>query len=80
MLISDMRRRIDKIDDELVRILNQRASIVLDVNRIKYESGLPYKDAEREKYILQRVAQRNAGPLKNFTLEKIFEEILNAGQ
>lgn len=80
MLLADMRRRVDKIDDDIIRLLNKRAEIVLDINRTKSACGRAYKDVERKREIFRRIARRNSGPLPNFRLACIYESILIEGQ
>ena len=80
MLIEDMRRRIDEVDNEIVRLLNKRATIALDINRPKSACGCAYIDVQREREILRRVVKRNSGPMKDFRLVQIYEAIMKAGQ
>lgn len=63
--LEALRRKIDKLDDELIKILNQRFSTVGKIMKFKREKGLPKEDKKREKEILNK-----AGKLK-----PIFEAI-----
>ena len=76
MILSDYRKRLDDIDDQLLRILNQRAQIVLEVARMKAENNMPYRDYRREEELINRAVKRNAGPLLNAHVEGIFDLIL----
>lgn len=80
MLLEDMRRRIDEVDNEIVRLLNKRATIGNDIHEIKRACGRAIKDVEREREILARIVRRNSGPIPNFRLVCIYEAILKAGQ
>lgn len=76
MTLNDHRRRIDDLDRELVRLLNRRAQMSIELGRIKQETGLPMRDEEREEDIF-RLAQRfNPGPLDGEALTAILRLIL----
>lgn len=76
MILSDMRRRIDDLDRDLLRVLNKRASIVKDIARFKRETGAPIHDAERVRFIFNRAKQLNSGPLPDEKIEKFFTAVL----
>lgn len=76
---DDVRRRreeIDQLDAELVRLLNQRASIALDLAELKQSLGWGICDPERERQVLSQVANSNAGPFDQRSLTRIFRRII----
>src|SRR3982751_5708413 len=75
--ISELRSRVDEVDRELIRILNERARIVQEMVAIKAEAGKPLFDPRREEEILRRVAQENEGPIYDSSMREIFELILH---
>ena len=75
--IEDLRIRVDEVDRELIRILNERARIVQEIVAIKAEAGKPLFDPRREEEILQKVAQQNEGPIYDTSMREIFELILH---
>src|SRR5919106_969536 len=75
--IEDLRIRIDGVDRELIRILNERARIVQEIVAIKAEAGKPLFDPRREEEILQKVAEQNKGPIYDSSMREIFELILH---
>ncbi len=72
-----MRIRVDEVDGELIRILNERARIVQEIMAIKAEAGAPVYDPKREEEILRRVVERNEGPIYDSSMRDIFELILH---
>ena len=76
MTLNDHRRRIDELDRELVRLLNRRAQMSIQVVQIKKEAGLPLWDYEREGNILQHAQRVNPGPLDGEAVEAIFAAML----
>jgi chorismate mutase len=75
--IEDLRSRVDEVDQELVRFLNERARIVQEIVEIKAEVGKPLFDPRREEEILQQVAEQNEGPIYDTSMREIFELILH---
>ena len=75
--IEDLRSRVDEVDRELVRFLNERARIVQEIVEIKAEVGKPLFDPRREEEILQKVAEQNQGPIYDTSMREIFELILH---
>lgn len=79
--LRDVRTRIDDIDQQLQRLLNERAGCAQDVARIKLEQGEEAEPAfyrpEREAEILRAVMARNEGPLGAEDVARIFREIMS---
>jgi chorismate mutase len=78
--IEELRRRIDVIDDQLIRLLNVRVACALEIGRLKHEAALPVYDPEREKKVLQMVmaaATKLSGPLEAEATVRIFERIID---
>ncbi|RLI39575.1 chorismate mutase [Candidatus Bathyarchaeota archaeon] len=55
--ISPLRKRIDEIDEQILRFLKERIDICENIGAIKREHGLPVKDVEREKEQYMRIAK-----------------------
>ena len=78
--ISPLRRRIDDIDQRLLSLLNERASIAMEIGKIKTHNGLDIQDRSREEAILADLARHNEGPLTNDQVEHIFQEIISVSR
>ncbi len=82
LTLPQVRERIDAIDKQLQSLLSERAQAALDVARIKRADTpneiVKFYRPEREAQILRTVAQRNEGPLKDATVQRIFREIISA--
>jgi chorismate mutase len=74
--LAALRARIDALDVEIVRLLNQRAQLGLDVGRAKARSGQPVADSEREREVLVRVAMANDGPLPQDALLALYRQLI----
>jgi chorismate mutase len=78
--IDELRRRIDVIDDQLLRLLNVRVACALEIGRLKHDGGMPIYDPDREKKVLAMVreaATKLAGPLEAEAVVRIFERIID---
>lgn len=77
MDLSELRKQIDAIDEELVALLNKRAEIVVQIGRLKSGSGAPIYAADREKAVLDKIREANKGPLPDRTLLAIYRELMS---
>jgi monofunctional chorismate mutase len=75
--IQEIRERVDEVDRDLIRALNERARLVQEIATIKAEAGKPIFDPKREEEILQKVAEENEGPIYDTSMREIFELILH---
>jgi chorismate mutase len=75
--VWELRERLDEVDRELIRALNERARIVQEIMALKAEAGAPVYDPKREEEILQRVVEQNTGPIYDSSMRDIFELILH---
>lgn len=77
MSIDDIRKRIDLMDDVLLRIFNERARLALEIGHIKKDLGLPVYDPSREKRIFARMKEDNPGPLDDSAIVRLFERVVD---
>jgi chorismate mutase len=75
--LEEWRRRIDTIDEQLMRLLNARSACAVEVGRIKRALGLPVYSPGREARILERVMRENPGPLEPTAVRRVFERIID---
>ncbi|MEE8201614.1 MAG: chorismate mutase [Candidatus Acidoferrales bacterium] len=77
MDIKDWRKRIDELDEQLVKLLNERSRCAAEAGKLKRQAGQAVYQPEREREILERVQRMNGGPLGNDALKRLFERILD---
>jgi chorismate mutase len=75
--IDEIRKRIDLLDDVLLRIFSERARLALEIGRRKQGLGLPVFDPAREKRIFARMREDNPGPLDGGAIVRLFERIVD---
>ncbi len=76
MTIEDWRAQINAIDDELVRLLNERARLAVEVGEKKKAEGLNVCDPLREREVIERACSANRGPLDERAVARIFRRII----
>ena len=77
MSLEDWRKKIDLIDEELVRLLNERSKCAIELGRIKREMGLPIYSPDRETEVIGHVTSTNKGPLDADAVRRLFERIID---
>ena len=75
--VRELRERVDEVDRELIRALNERARMVHEIMALKADSGTSIYDPRREEEILRRVVEENEGPIYDSSMRDIFELILH---
>ena len=76
MNIEDWRKRIDELNDELIALLNKRATYATEIGKLKKQQGLPVFDATREQAVLEKVSALTKGPLSPESIKNIFQVIM----
>jgi chorismate mutase-like protein len=76
--VEDLRRDIDRVDEVLVRLLNERARCVCEIGRLKKAEGVEIYQPDREKNILKHVREIACeGPLGPDAIARLFERIID---
>ena len=78
MSIDKLRARIDRIDSEIIDLINQRAQTAKEIGEIKNNKGGAIYAPDREAAIFRRLFERNRGPLPNEAIRSIYTEIISA--
>lgn len=77
MSIERWRNEIDSIDEQLIRLLNERSRCAIELGRIKRELGLPIYSPDRESEVISHVRSINPGPLDSDAVRRLFERIID---
>src|SRR5712691_13046448 len=77
MSIEDWRSRINELDSELLRLLNERARIALKVGESKKDAGVHLCDHTREREVVERMCEANEGPLDDRAVVELFRAIIH---
>lgn len=74
--IENLRGEIDAIDGELLRLLNRRARLAIEIGILRRERGLSAHSSTREREILLRARRESAGPLDEPAVARLFRLII----
>jgi chorismate mutase len=75
--LDSWRRRIDAIDQQILKLLNERSQCAVEIGHVKKKLKLPAWHPEREREILRNVVQANPGPLDDAAIRRLFERIID---
>lgn len=76
MTIADWRMEIDDLDNQVLRLLNQRAKLAAQIGNLKAATNQPLTDETRERGLIARLAHVNVGPLEDAAISAIFHQII----
>jgi chorismate mutase len=74
--IDSWRAEIDRIDEQLLALFNQRAHCAIEIGLLKRKLGVPIDVPEREAAIIAWMTERNAGPLDADAVRRLFEAVI----
>jgi chorismate mutase-like protein len=76
--LDDLRDDIDRVDEVLVRLLNERARVACEIGKLKKAQGIELYQPEREKQVLAHVRGiATEGPLGPDAIARLFERIID---
>ena len=79
--LEPIRNQIDKIDSELLTLLNQRAECAIEIGKLKIsqgsQEGVSFYRPERVELVRKRLVQENTGPMRAEHVSAIFNEIMS---
>lgn len=76
--IQVIREQIDKIDEQLLRLVNQRAFHALTIAELRNSANVTNFSPERELTIIKALCDANTGPLSKSSVANVFSEIISA--
>lgn len=75
--LDALRRGIDAVDQQILKLLHDRVRLVIQVGDYKRERNIPVYDPERERALLQRLCQAAEPPLDQDAIRRIFERLVD---
>jgi chorismate mutase len=75
--IEGLRQRIDEIDQQILKLLNERSRCAVEIGHIKKVLKQPAWQPDREMQILRNVVKSNLGPLDDGAIRRLFERIID---
>ncbi len=74
--LKGLRKRIDEIDEQIIKLLKERVEVAKKIGEIKEKKGRVSFDLEREKEVLRRILALNKGVFPEDSLKVIYSEII----
>ncbi len=78
--LATVRGKIDRIDQEIVKLMNERAKLAHEIGKLKTQAGISAYAPAREDEVLTRVLSLNRGPLDERCLRAVFREIISGSR
>ncbi len=75
--LNNLRKKIDKIDEEILTLLNRRAQVAIEISKFKVENSFVVYDPAREIEIERRITELNPGPFPQNSVLSVFREIIS---
>ena len=77
--LDQLRQKVEEINLQLLSLINERASAVQEIGRVKESQGVNRYDPVRERHMLDLIKENNNGPFDDATLLHLFKQIFKAG-
>src|SRR5271166_337209 len=78
--LKSLRSQIDKLDLQLLKVINERAALAAEIGKIKNDHGNEAFSPAREEEVLQNVLEANKGPLDSTTVRAVFRELMSGSR
>jgi chorismate mutase len=77
MEIADWRKRIDELDEQIVKLLNERAACAIAIGEIKRQTAAAIYEPRREQQVIEHARKVNPGPLAGEQVQDIYERVMD---
>jgi chorismate mutase len=76
--IQTLRKRVDEIDDQIIKALSERVAVCRQIGELKKQQGLPVRDQHRENHVYTKVKEKaEKFQLEPAQIEALYREIVN---
>src|SRR4051812_39103982 len=78
--LKSYRAQIDKLDLQILELVNKRANLASQIGKVKNENGESIFSPAREEEVIQNVLKSNEGPLGEPTIRAIYRELISGSR
>src|SRR5436853_195448 len=78
--LRTLRNQIDKLDLQIVDLINRRAALAAEIGKVKNDHGAEVFSPAREEEVLKNVLESNKGPLDEATVRAVFRELMSGSR
>jgi chorismate mutase len=76
--ISKLRKKVDAVDDQILKALCERVKICKAIGDAKKKQGMPIRDLSRENEVYKRIQEKSVQfQLDSVQIERVYREIVN---
>jgi len=77
MSLEKLRKHIDELDNQLLKLMNERARVVVEIGKFKNKTDRPIYAPDREKKVIEKIIKSNHGPLPDKCLTAVWRELMS---
>ncbi|HEV3146520.1 MAG TPA: chorismate mutase, partial [Gemmataceae bacterium] len=78
--LASLRSQIDKLDQQILKLINERASLAIDIGRVKQDQASDIFSPAREEEVIRNLLESNKGPLEPVSIRAIYREIMSGSR
>ncbi|QVL34425.1 prephenate dehydratase [Telmatocola sphagniphila] len=78
--VKKLRAQIDKLDQQILEFMNKRASLAMEIGKLKSESGGIVFAPAREEEVISNLLEKNKGPLPPVTIRSVYRELISGSR
>jgi 3-deoxy-7-phosphoheptulonate synthase/chorismate mutase len=76
--LAQLRGELDQVNLKILELINQRATLVQEIGKVKSKQGINRFDPEREREMLNLIVENNKGPFEDSAIRHLFKQIFSA--
>jgi len=77
MDLSDWRKKIDELDEQIVQLISKRAEVAEAIGELKRKAQSPVYEPGREQEVFDHIRAVNHGPLADSEIKDVYERIID---
>src|SRR4051812_18980629 len=78
--LKSIRAQIDKLDLQILKLINDRSALAAEIGRVKNDQGSEVFTPAREEEVYKNILEANKGPLDEATIRAIYREIMSGAR
>lgn len=78
--MQSLRSQIDKLDLQILKLINDRAKLAMDIGKVKSDGGVDVFSPAREDEIVSRILSHHKGPLDERSVRAVFRELMSGSR
>ncbi|MFC7441995.1 chorismate mutase [Laceyella putida] len=73
--MPELREEMNRINEQMLRLLNERAQVAVEIGEVKKRTGQPIVDGKREREIIAKMQEKNQGPVTDEQVARFFDQL-----